>query len=84
MMPLDYFAVDVLFAALVLCLMIAVTCTLGNPSTLQHKEGFIYSSLLLTGNNKLMLKADFCGCVAPHPRLLLAVWRVLCTHIRDY
>lgn len=73
---LDDFAVDVLFATLVLCLLIAVTCTWGIH---QHsgRETDLYS-LLLTVNNELMCKADFCGCVVPHPRLLLTIRRLHC------
>lgn len=40
---------------------------LGNPSTLVARQ--VLYSLLPTVNNKLMCKADFCGCVVPHPGL---------------
>ncbi len=53
------------FVVLIFCLMIAVTCTWG----IHQHSGVrkVSYSLLLTVNNELMCKADFCGCVVPHP-----------------
>lgn len=65
----DYFAVDELFAALVLCQMIPVTCSCG----IHQLSGIkcVSYSLLLAVNKKVMWEADVCGCVVPHLRLPL-------------
>lgn len=62
--------------SLVLCLMIAVTCTRGIHQHSGVKR--VLYSLLLTVNNVLMCKADFCGCVVPLPGLLRVVRRLFC------
>lgn len=61
--------------------MIAVTCTWGIHQHSGVKK--VLYSLLLTLNNELMCKADFCGGVVPHPGLLFAVQRVALPHMRD-
>lgn len=53
------------FTALIFCLMTAVTCTRGIHQHSGVRE--VSYSLLLTVNNDLMCKADFCSCVVPQP-----------------
>lgn len=65
----DYFAVDELFAALVLCQRIPVTCSFGIHQLSGIK--WVSYSLLLAVNKKVMCEVDCCGSVVPHLRLLL-------------
>lgn len=54
-----------ILAALVHCLMVAVTCTWGIHQNSGVKK--VLYSLLLTVNKELMCKADFSSRVVPHP-----------------